>query len=206
VSIRTAQGVANLPGVEAQRGVVGPNAVLQLHVPVRAAGGDSLLQDVFRRAGLSHYLVTPPLAMVPQEEARRLFGAVREFLGPDGGDAVLREAGAGTAAYVMANRIPAVARSLLRVLPPRPAARLLLTAIQRHAWTFAGSGLCNASSMGKTAVLEIEHNPLATPGCAWHAGVLETMFQRLVSPRTTLRHTSCEARNGDRCRFELLLP
>jgi divinyl protochlorophyllide a 8-vinyl-reductase len=104
----------------------------------------------------------------------------------------------------MANRIPAFARGLLRVLPPRAAARLLLTAIQRHAWTFAGSGRCRVNKEGKTAVLDIEHNPLATPGCAWHAGVLETLFQRLVSQETTLRHTACEARNGDRCRFEML--
>ncbi len=147
MSVQAAHG-ANLPHIEAQRGVVGPNAVLQLFDPLHAAGGDSLLEDVFRRAGLSHYLATPPLAMVPQEEARRLFGAVREFLGPDEGDAVLWQAGAGTAAYVMANRIPAFARGLLRVLPPRPAARLLLTAIQRHAWTFAGSGVCTSGQAG----------------------------------------------------------
>ena len=119
---------------------------------------------------------------------------------------VLREAGAGTAAYVMANRIPAPVRGLLRFLPPRPAANLLLAAIQRHAWTFAGSGACRVSRSGRTAVLEIEHNPLATPGCAWHAGVLETMFRRLVSPRATLRHTDCEARGGDCCRFEVMIP
>jgi divinyl protochlorophyllide a 8-vinyl-reductase len=205
VSVQAANG-AVLPGMEAQRGVVGPNAVLQLCEPVRAAGGEALLQDVFRRAGLSHYLATPPLAMVPQEEARRLFGAVREYLGPEAGDAVLREAGAGTAAYVMANRIPAFARGVLRVLPPRPAARLLLTAIRRHAWTFAGSGVCCVSQAGRTAALEIEHNPLSTPGCAWHIGVLETMFHRLVSRRTALVHTACEARCGDRCRFDLKLP
>jgi divinyl protochlorophyllide a 8-vinyl-reductase len=204
MSVQAAHG-ASLPGIETQRGAVGPNAVLQLVAPVRAAGGDSLLEDVFHRAGLSHYLATPPLAMVPQEEARRLFGAVREFLGPEAGDTVLREAGAGTAAYVMANRIPAFVRGLLRVLPPRPAGDLLLAAIQRHAWTFAGSGVCSVRKTGKTAVLEIEHNPLATPGCAWHAGVLETMFEQLVSQRTTLRHTACEARSGACCRFEFLL-
>ncbi len=201
-----AAGSVTVPGVEAQRGVVGPNAVLQLQAPLRAAGGDPLLDDVFRRAGVRHYLETPPLAMVPQEEARRLFGAVREFLGPETGDAVLREAGAGTAAYVMANRIPGFARAVLRLLPPRPAARLLLAAIQQHAWTFAGSGACSVRLAEKTAILEIQHNPLATPGCAWHAGVLETMFWRLVSQNATLRHTACEARTGDCCRFEVILP
>jgi divinyl protochlorophyllide a 8-vinyl-reductase len=205
VSLQTASSVT-LPGVEARRGVVGPNAVLQLVDPLRAAGGDRLLGDVFRRAGLSRYLATPPLAMVPQEEARRLFGATREFLDPERADAVLRDAGAGTAAYVMANRIPGFARGLLRVLPPRPAAKLLLAAIQRHAWTFAGSGSCRVHLTGRTATLEIEHNPLATPGCAWHAGVLETLFRRLVSRKAVLRHPSCEARTGDCCRFELRLP
>lgn len=195
-----------LPDVGAQRGVVGPNAVLQLVEPLRTAGGERLLGDVFRRAGLSHYLASPPLAMVPQEEARRLFGATREFLDPEQADGVLREAGAGTAAYIMANRIPAVARGLLRLLPPRPAAKGLLSAIERHAWTFAGSGSCRVRLDGKTAVLEIEHNPLATPGCAWHGGVLETLFQHLVAARAVLSHTACEARAGDCCRFEVRLP
>lgn len=205
MSVQTA-GRVTAPGTESQRGVVGPNAVLQLTAPLHAAGGDTLLEDVFRRAGVRNYLAAPPLAMVPQEEARRLFGAVREFLGPETGDAVLREAGGATAKYVMANRIPGLARVLLRMLPSRPAARLLLAAIQQHAWTFAGSGVCDVRMAEKTAMLEIEHNPLATPGCAWHAGVLETMFWQLVSQNVTLRHTECEARAGDCCRFEVLLP
>lgn len=192
-----------LPGVDAQGGVVGPNAVLQLCAPLRDTGGEDLLEDVFRRAGLSRYLASPPLAMVPQEQARSLFGAVREFLGPEAGNQVLRQAGAGTAEYVMANRIPAVARGLLRVLPPRPAARLLLAAIQRHAWTFAGSGVCQGRQSDRSAILEIKHNPLVTPGCAWHTGVLETMFQRLVSRKASLQHVACEGRGSRCCRFEI---
>ena len=205
MSLQVAHG-ATLPGNDGVRGIVGPNAVLQLNAPLRAAGGDPLLEDVFRQAELLQYLATPPVVMVPQEQARRLFGAVREVLGPETGDDVLREAGKGTAAYVMANRIPVAIRSLLRLLPPRPSATLLLAAIERHAWTFAGSGRCSVHRVGPTATLEIEHNPLATPGCAWHEGVLEHLFRQLVSNKTDLRHDDCEARGGECCRFELSIP
>jgi divinyl protochlorophyllide a 8-vinyl-reductase len=186
-------------------GVVGPNAVLQLVQPLRHAGGERLLKDVFRRAGLERYLDRPPLAMVPEEEARSLFGAVRELMGTDRGDDVLREAGRGTAQYVMAHRIPGPVRGLLRILPAPIAARMLLSAIQRHAWTFAGSGSCDGRCAGGVIRISIRDNPLATPGCPWHAGVLETMFRTLVTRRATLHHCACRARGGDCCRFSLAL-
>lgn len=186
-------------------GVVGPNAVLQLIQPLRNAAGDQVLQDVFRRAGLERYLDQPPLAMVPEEEARGLFGAVRELLGTDRGDEVLRTAGRETARYVMAHRIPPPVRGLLHVLPARLAARLLLSAIQRHAWTFAGSGSCRGVAHKGALVIAIDDNPLATPGCPWHAGVLETMFRTLVTRRATLHHGVCCARGGDACRFRVRL-
>lgn len=185
------------------RGVVGPNAVLQLMDPLRAVGGESLLRDIFTRAGGMHHLTHPPTAMVPETQVRDLFVAVREFLGPEQGDEVLALAGAGTAHYVMQHRIPAPIRGLLRVLPPALAARLLSAAIRRNAWTFAGSGHCGTVVQDGRAVITIGCNPLATPGCAWHTGVLETLFKVLVAPTARARHGACVARGGTACRFEL---
>ncbi len=182
---------------------MGPNAVLQLIGPLRAAGGDDLLRDVFRRAGLTPYLDHPPDAMVPEAQAQRLFAAVRGALGPGPGDELLSAAGAGTAHYVMRHRIPAPVRALLRGLPAALAARLLLAAIRRNAWTFAGSGECRTAARPSGATVTIVHNPLATPGCPWHVGVLETMFRTLVSSSARASRHSCGGPGESECRFEL---
>jgi len=184
-------------------GVVGPNAVLQLLDPLRELGGEALLGRVFHQAGALQYLRQPPLAMVPEEHARNLFLAVRKQLPDDSARSVLAAAGKGTAEYVIANRIPAVIGGLLKCLPARPGAPLLCKAIERHAWTFAGSGACQARAAGGEAWVEIHDNPLAAPGCPWHGAVIETLFRVLIDDRLRIRHPSCCAEGAKRCRFEL---
>lgn len=180
---------------------VGPNAILQLIAPLRERVGEDGLEPVFDAAGLAAYLFSPPGEMVPEAEVRSLFDKLLERL-PGEADAVLYEAGQGTASYVMANRIPAAARALLRILPPAPAARLLLKAIEKNAWTFAGSGRCRTRP-GRPAVIEIEANPIATPGCPWHRGVFAGLFEKLVKSGIRVTHPVCVTSGGGVCRFEV---
>ncbi|MEM1412304.1 MAG: bacteriochlorophyll 4-vinyl reductase [Pseudomonadota bacterium] len=182
-------------------GVVGPNAVLQLVEPLRFAGGQASLDRVFNQARLSHYLKDPPLAMVPEEEAYRLFTSTRDVLGNTTGDLVLKLAGQGTARYVMQNRIPGTVRGLLKTMPPRFAAPMLLNAIKRNAWTFAGSGVCSSMKSRPGWIIEIASNPLATPSCPWHVAVLETLFQSLVSKVSQIESLSDGLSAGACCRF-----
>ena len=117
---------------------VGPNAVIQL----RDVLHDFRLHGaaLFDAAGVGAWWLQPPSEMIPEQEAARLHQAVRRHLVPEQARAVLREAGLRTADYLLANRIPRPAQIVLRILPPRFAAALLLRAIAAHAWTFAGSG------------------------------------------------------------------
>ncbi|MBE0454604.1 MAG: bacteriochlorophyll 4-vinyl reductase [Roseovarius sp.] len=111
--------------------------------------------------------------------------------------AVARDAGARTGDYIMRHRIPVPAQLVLRALPARLAAPLLLRAMATHAWTFAGSGEVSIAP----ARLTIRANPLAVPGCAWHCAVFEALFRRLVSARSTVREVSCCARGASACAF-----
>ncbi len=185
-----------------EAGVVGPNAVLQLLKPLREHAGKAGMEAVFRRASVIQYLARPPLAMVPEEHALRLFEAVCSELPESLAREVLTDAGRGTADYVIANRIPAPARAVLRVLPAPLAAPILRRAIESHAWTFAGSGQCKTSGI-RLVSLEITDNPLATPGCPWHSAVILTMFRKLVDRSIKLEHTHCCAKGDEMCRFEL---
>jgi len=190
------------PGHSARPAVVGPNAVIQLAAALRAAAGEGATLDVFSVANAVHVLDEPPGEMVDEAIPRRLFAATLSLLPGDEAAAILRDAGTRTADYLLANRIPRPVQALLKVMPDPLAARLLLAAIGKNAWTFAGSGTCTTSHPGR-AVIEIKDNPLATPHCSWHAGVFARLFGALVHARPAIRHPSCCAAGDPVCRFEI---
>ncbi|MCR9128459.1 MAG: bacteriochlorophyll 4-vinyl reductase [Alphaproteobacteria bacterium] len=182
--------------------VIGPNAVLQTEAALVEAGGRDLAERVFAQAGLSHLLTERPGEMIDEEIPKALFAALFESLPRDEALRIAHRAGELTGAYILHNRIPGAVRTLLKVLPARFAAPLLLSAIQKHAWTFAGSGMCTVRS-GAPSRIEIENNPLAMPDCAWHVGVFEVLFGSLVSPKVRVGHDHGPKLAGAPCCFEI---
>jgi divinyl protochlorophyllide a 8-vinyl-reductase len=142
---------------------------------------------------------------------RRLHGVLRETLGDAEARAVARAAGTRTADYLLAHRIPKPVQALLKALPARLSAHLLLAAVRRHAWTFAGSGhfSARAGRPGAPVVLAIRDNPLCrdlqteTPACDFYAATFERLFQVLVARRARVVEVACEACGDDECRFEV---
>lgn len=183
---------------------IGPNAVTRL----AEALGPDLARDVFAAAGLPHRLADPPGRMVPEAEVTALHRAARALLGEAAAEAASREAGRLTARYLLAHRIPRPLQWVLQALPAGLAARVLLGAIGRHAWTFAGSGSFRVLP-GRPLRLEIAHGPIARaapadhPVCAYYAAAFETLLAALVSPRTHVVETACEAMGAPACVFEL---
>ena len=188
-------------------GQIGPNALLQL-IPVldHALGAPDRLQ-LFARAGVD---AVPSDRMVPEGPVAQVHRAVRARL-PDQAQALMQEAGRGTADYILANRIPRPAQRLLRALPPGLAAPLLASAIARNAWTFAGSGQFRILSR-RPLVFGIAGNPVvrgevaARPICDWHVAVFERLFADLVDPNVSVTETACCACGAPACRFVLHLP
>ncbi len=196
-----------LPGltdasVSGQPAKVGPNAVIQLAHALEALCSVREARAVFARAGLLDLLDDPPAEMVSETVVSALYRALFDQFGHEQASRIAAEAGKRTADYVMANRIPALARLLLKALPGFCAAPLLLSAIAKNAWTFAGSGILTARK-GRPHVIEIADNPLAIGRCAWQEGVFQRMFQVLVSPRVQVVHTDCCETRGQICRFEI---
>src|SRR6056297_2835466 len=132
---------------------VGPNAILQTAAALEAQGGRALARQVFDAAGLGALLDDPPAAMVPEAQAAALMRALHATLPPDTARRVSHDAGHRTGDYILQNRIPAPARALLRVLPARLAAPILLRAVAAHAWTFAGSGRVEIGA-GRSAAVD----------------------------------------------------
>ena len=191
------------PAKPGPTGEVGPNAVIQLGHAVEARLGRAAASCLFRAADLSDLLATPPQRMIDQAIPTRLFGALWSLF-PDEAADMAQDAGRRTADYIIANRIPRIAKLVFAIAPRRVRTRLLIHAIARNAWTFVGSGGFEAKA-AQAIMLEIADNPMTMPGCAWHAAVFQRLFERLVAPGTEVRLVSGDA-PGERHRFHVTHP
>lgn len=186
---------------------IGPNAVIQLAASLRAVEGERRTREIFASCGLEHYLDTPPAGMVAEDEVAHLHAAMAARLDPAIGHAVLFIAGQRTGAYLLAHRIPAPARVLLRLLPQAWGRRLLGWLIARHGWTFAGSRQVAISHAPRT-VLSLE-NPRAgqvaaeLPACRYFAATLESLFAGLIAHTARVVETECSLEGAAACCFEL---
>ena len=189
-------------------GVIGPNAVIQLVPALEVLAGAAAARRIFESSGASDWLAAPPREMVAEGLVAALHQQMRRDLDPRAAASVAGLAGRLTADYILAHRIPPLMRRLLPRLPAALAARLLLAAIARHAWTFAGSGAF-AAMPGRPCVIEIAANPFVAgeragaPLCAWHAAVFTQLFRNLVHPAAGAREVACCAAGAPACRFEV---
>lgn len=182
---------------------VGPNAVIQLAAALDARCGPPVTDQVFAAGEVLAFRHDPPTEMIPQDIAIRAHRALYATLAPGEAEAVAFEAGLRTGDYLLQRRIPKPAQWLLKRLPKPVAADLLLEAIAKNAWTFAGSGRFSARREGRHVVIDLFANPLATNPCAWHQGVFQRLFAALISPETTVAETRCCGAGDPSCRFEL---
>lgn len=203
-------------GSDSLRSRIGPNAITRMAEALQQRLGDAPTRAVFAQAGLAHHLLQPPQHMVQEAEVRALHGAVRQLQGAGLAAELARDAGQRTAAYLLAHRIPRLFQALAKRLPARWAARLLVAAIGRHAWTFAGSGTFTAHFGGRDGgpaspalELRIQHNPLckdlrsSEPCCDYYAATFQRLFGELVHARAKVTETHCEACGDDACRFAI---
>ncbi len=184
---------------------IGPNAAIQLFAAIEAARGADAARTVAQAADCEDWLDHPPTEMVSEIPVIRLFRTL-EALFPEDAPAIEADAGRRTADYIIANRIPAFARVILKLLPARLAGPMLARAIERHAWTFCGSGTVTVHA-GPPCRFEIADNPLTSgvraerPACVWHAAVFTRLFQTLVHPKVGFREEACCASQAAGCVF-----
>ncbi|MFY9779814.1 MAG: bacteriochlorophyll 4-vinyl reductase [Candidatus Baltobacteraceae bacterium] len=187
-------------------GRIGPNAIVRTVEALRDRLGESPTEALLEAAGLSVYFREPPQAMVPEAEVTALFRTLFLRLEEAEAKAVARDAGRRTAEYLLANRIPGFAQTVLRLLPPRLACRGLLASIGRHTWTFAGSGTVRLVP-NRPARIAIENCPLcrglqtSRPACDFYAGTFERLFQALVKSGASAEETACRGLGRDDCLF-----
>jgi divinyl protochlorophyllide a 8-vinyl-reductase len=191
--------------------LIGPNAITQLTGALARELGRDCAQTMLRANGFGKYLDCPPRGMVDELDVIELHSAVRERLPGGVFRSVELAAGRSTADYLLAHRIPAAWQRLMHLLPTAVRTRLLLTAITRHAWTFAGSGRCTGRA-GRPVAITIEGCAICCgahangPQCAYYAATFERLFAALVDRRAVAVETDCIAAGAPVCRFQIDWP
>jgi divinyl protochlorophyllide a 8-vinyl-reductase len=197
-------------------GRIGPNAVIRLAEALVAQVGAERTVAIFREAGQSQYLDAPPAEMIDERVVTALHAALRHRLdAPQAARASIR-AGELTADYLLAKRIPRLVQAVLKVLPATPAARILVAAIGRHSWTFAGSGTFTVRFrprprhvLAPRLQFSIAGCPVcrgasaAEPACAYYAGTFERLFRELVHSGTSVVESQCQATGAPACLFDV---
>jgi divinyl protochlorophyllide a 8-vinyl-reductase len=196
------------PAAGAIAGRIGPNAIIRTLEALRERIGGAATDDLLRVAKLGLYSAATPTAMVPEADVGALYRVLRARLGENEANATARLAGFKTARYLLANRIPRPAQALLRLLPARFAAPLLLSSITKHTWTFAGSGTVSVCT-GPPLRIAIEGCPVCRgavgqgPLCCYYAASFEELFRELVSARATVDEIACVALGAGSCVFAI---
>lgn len=181
-------------------GVIGPNAVIQLAAALHELEGRNAAERIFADAGCVALLNDLPTEMIDENVPAALYRSLYDLLPESQADKIASHSGRLTADYVMANRIPGPVKALLKLLPVFLSGPLLLSAIQKNAWTFIGSGSCRFSKAHPYRI-EIQNNPLEMPNCRWHAAVFERLFQTLVASDITVSHPACVSHGDSLCLF-----
>lgn len=186
---------------------IGPNAVTRLAEALDARRGPVRAREVFARAGLPDLLKHPPERMVAEETVAALHRAMRCLLPPDEARRVAADAGRRTAGYLLAHRIPRIMRVALPMLPRPVAARILLGAIARHAWTFVGSGRFEVLGgfVPRFAVHggALLRDEAADAARAYLAATFEGLFQALTGRSARVGSRAAASADGPALHFDL---
>ena len=185
---------------------IGPNAVLQTLAALEEHEGPRAADRVRAADRLP---ADWPEGLIPEAWFLETVRATRDQLSAEASEAILRDAGDRTAAYVAAHRIPRPVRAVLGWLPARLALPLLLKAFAKHAWTFAGRGSF-AVEGPYPGVIRLEDCPTCRdPFATDHSGAYyEAAFAgllRLAAPDVSVREVACLTQGAPACRFRIHL-
>jgi divinyl protochlorophyllide a 8-vinyl-reductase len=187
---------------------IGPNALTRVIEALSAALPAAEVARLLGLADLAAYLAVPPQQMIDEREVTRLHRVLRFELGVPQALEIAGEAGTLTGDYLLAHRIPAGVQRLLKLLPAPLASRVLIGAIRRHSWTFAGSGELRVRKsypphLSIAGCCICQGAEAETPLCAFYSSAIERLFRALVHRGASVTETACQAMGSDACTFEI---
>ncbi|MZP29319.1 bacteriochlorophyll 4-vinyl reductase [Heliobacterium undosum] len=191
-------------------GKIGPNSIIQTVAALKERYGEGKTAEFLVKVGRSDLTQKLPAEMVDEQEFNDLVRSIQAGFGNQELTQLLRRSGELTAAYLLKHRIPVPIQWILRILPVRSGLKMLLSAIEKNAWTFVGTGSYRFT---------IENHPKITiercvscrgmsadePICAFYEGTFQTLIRTLVDQKATVKETSCSANGASACIYEVRL-
>jgi len=180
---------------------IGPNSIIQTVAALEAVYGKHETEALLTIAGQGHLVGNLPSEMVEEEKFHSLVKALDREIGSDKLAGILDDSGQRTAAYLLKVRIPGFFQKLLRPLPPGLAFKLLLFAIGKNAWTFAGSGAFSYTS-GHAPVITVRVTYPTLPVVGnFYLGTFTKLLKELVNPDTKIEPSITGTSGNITCRY-----
>ncbi|MEI7747481.1 MAG: bacteriochlorophyll 4-vinyl reductase [Chlorobiaceae bacterium] len=165
---------------------IGPNSIIQTVAALEAAYGKTKAETMLSKIGQGYLVGNLPKEMVEEAKFHTLVGALQKEIGETATSRILQESGERTARYLLKVRIPGIFQKFVKLLPPRPAFKLLLFAISKNAWTFAGSGEF-AYTMKRPPEISVKVTFPTLPVVGnFYLGTFTALLQELVNPTTKI--------------------
>ncbi len=183
--------------------LIGPNAVLQTVAAMEELLGPAETHSILEDAQIA--VLPKGDVMIAEVHALRLHRwlALREPLACFD---IAADAGARTADYLIAHRIPRAATWLLQHLPAWAAAPLLMAAIRQHAWTFIGAGRFAPQGAWQFTIYRSAADDAVLPPESlfhWYTAVFSGLYRRLVAPDCECRIVPGAASSPDVKRYAI---
>ncbi|NEX11129.1 MAG: bacteriochlorophyll 4-vinyl reductase [Prosthecochloris sp.] len=180
---------------------IGPNSIIQTVAALESKYGKAEAEAILTRAGHKHLIGNLPSEMTEESKFHALVQALDKELGEKVMTHILNDSGQRTAAYLLRVRIPGFFQKLLKPLPPGLAFRLLIFAISKNAWTFAGSGDFSYTT-GKTPEITVKVTYPTIPVVGnFYLGTFTRLLRELVSPNTKIESSITGTSGAITCRY-----
>ena len=180
---------------------IGPNSIIQTVAALEARYGKAEAEARLAVAGYGHLVGNLPSEMVEEEKFHSLVTALDGEIERKELEEILTDSGERTAAYLMKVRIPGFFQKILKPLPPPIAFRLLLFAISKNAWTFAGSGDFSYTTE-KTPLITVRVKSPTVPVVGYfYLGTFTKLLKELVNPKTRIDELTTGESGSFVCRY-----
>ncbi len=180
---------------------IGPNSIIQTVAALESKYGKAEAEAILARAGHKHLIGNLPSEMTEESKFHALVQALDKELGEKIMVHILNDSGQRTAAYLLRVRIPGLFQKLLKPLPPGLAFKILIFAISKNAWTFAGSGDFSYTT-GKTPEITVKVTCPTIPVVGnFYLGTFTRLLRELVSHDTKIESSITGESGAITCRY-----
>jgi divinyl protochlorophyllide a 8-vinyl-reductase len=181
---------------------IGPNSIIQTVAALEAVYGKTKSEAMLRKIGQGYLIGNLPNEMVEEAKFHSLVIALQKEIGESATSGILKESGERTARYLLKVRIPGIFQQLVKILPARPAFKLLFFAISKNAWTFAGSGEFSYS-MNRPPDITVKVTFPTQPVVGnFYLGTFTALLQELVNPLTRIKADIRKENGNIRCSYQ----